>query len=210
MSCLLGEGFYVALAVGAVACGSDHAPTAPTITDFGQAVPHGDRVDVSGRIIDFSSAVAVSGAAIVFARLFQDPSDGYRSTADASGIYRLTVASGDYLVYVDGVRAAGFRVHTTPFRGDVLVRPGNCVAFYGIVTEARTRRPLGGVEVSLLRSVATSDASGWYRLDLGCGHQFGGTVFMTFRRDGYRDYVIGGRSEGFQAAMRFDAAMQPN
>lgn len=201
----------IALAVSSAACGSADVTTSPEAV--GSAVPLGNRVEVAGRVIDFSTNAGVPGATVSLARYLQAPADGYRASTDPSGAYRTTVPSGDYWVYVNdaAIPATVFALYESPFRGDMLVNAAGCSARYGLVTESRTRRPIGNVTVSLIGYQAVTDASGWYRLDMGCLSSYGGgTVFIGFSRAGYADRaVIAGRREALRGLARIDATLQP-
>jgi hypothetical protein len=129
-------------------CSTQQTPTTPSVG-----------VRVSGRVLDFTTGLGVSGATVVF---------GNTAVTNAGGSYAIIVPAGSYEPLVDGVWMGQARVRDSIYRGDLLVRSGLCVSRYGTLTDARTQRPVVDATVSLAGQSVRSGFDGWYRIDLGC------------------------------------------
>jgi hypothetical protein len=178
--------------------------------DERQAVtgPSSGRVSIRGRVVDFGTQAAVSGAVVQFARELSP--DDSRATTDSSGSYVLTVPSaGFFTVSVDGSFVGSGRVTGAAYRGDLFVAGGTCISRYGSLADARTLRPVGGATVRLGLATTTSGADGWYRIDLGCpAMNFpGGTTLMYVTHPNYapREQVVG---RGVQGVRRIDLDLE--
>jgi hypothetical protein len=191
-----------ALAVSAAAlssgCGGDSGPAGPS--------PPQGPFAVAGRVISFTSGAALSGATVSY-----EPEAGGAAmvgAADASGSYTLSIpTAGTYVVRVGGALAGTVIVGPTPFRGDLLIDQTTCRTRYGEVLDARTLRPVAGATVALPGATTTTDASGWYRLDLGCDPSPSfSTTFIDVRHPSYADFtqVVG---RGVSAVLRLDVAL---
>jgi len=98
-----------------------------------------------------------------------------------------------YSISVDGaVVGRGLVTGRPTYRGDLLVHGGTCISRYGALTDAGTLRPVAGATISLGRST-TSEADGWYRIDLGCPeiNRGGNTTFMTVEHPRYVSRSVG-------------------
>jgi len=179
-----------------------------TVGCHGLQMPSGPSSNgVSGRVIDFASGVGVSGASVVF---------GERTAiTDASGRYTFDyLASGQYEPRVDGVWMGQSRLTAPGYRGDLLVRPGTCVARYGTLADGGTQRPVAGATVGViapgLNVNTVSGPDGWYRIDLGCpanGLVGFNTTIISVSHPNYLDPVeIVGR--GLAGATRFDLDLE--
>jgi hypothetical protein len=153
--------------------------------------------------LDFWTSLGVSGANVVFG----DTS----AVSDVGGSYVLVVpTTGPYEPRVDGVLMGYSRVTGSTYRGDFLVRPGDCVTRYGTLADARTRRPVFGATVSLGGQTVMSEPGGWYRIDLGCPANgwFGfNTTFIYISHPNYvnLEQVVG---RGVRGTMRLDFELQ--
>jgi hypothetical protein len=180
-------------------CGESQTPTGPS---DGGVNPDGS-VRVSGRVLDFATGLGVSGANVVFGDT--------TAVSRAGGSYVLVVPStGPYQPRVDGVLMGNSRVTGSTYRGDFLVRPGDCVTRYGTIADVQTRRPVFGATVSLSGQTFTSEPDGWYRIDLGCPANgwFGfNTTFIYISHPSYvnLEQVMG---RGVMGTMRYDFEMQ--
>lgn len=185
-----------ALATG---CGGDSGPAGPS--------PAQGPFAVGGRVISFTSGAALSGATVSY-----EPEAGGAATvatADATGTYTLSMpTAGTFVVRVGGGLAGTVIVGPTPFRGDLLIDQTTCRTRYGEVVDARTLRPVTGATVTLPGATATTDASGWYRLDLGCDPSPSfSTTFIDVRHPSYQDFtqVVG---RGVSSVLRLDVALR--
>jgi carboxypeptidase family protein len=185
-----------AVVVLTVGCDRQQTPSGPS------------SVGVSGRVIDFSSGVGVSGASVVFGET--------TAMTDANGKYTIDhLASGQYEPRVDGAWMGQSRVTGPGYRGDLLVRPGTCVSRYGTLADARTRRPVAGAIVGFvgpgLNARTVSGLDGWYRIDLGCpanGLVGFNTTALSVSHPNYVDpFQPVGRGVG--GATRLDLDLEP-
>ena len=188
--------FLTIASCAALACGCVKA-------DLATAPTGGGRVLVIGRLMDFVRDVPVAGAPVAYG--------SFGTFTDPSGVYRLEIPGGDYDIFADGTPLGPLRPIDPVFRGDLYVRGGACTAAYGLVVERWSRRPIGGVKIALVGFETLSDASGWYRLNLGCNVSYGtGTIFASFTRAGYADHAIpAGRRESLRGLRRLDVELEP-
>jgi hypothetical protein len=168
-------------------------------------------VPVSGRVLEFAANTPVPNATVVFS--------GPTTTTTVTrtdGSYTLVIPRiGIFNLLVDGRPIGSTRVTGSEYRGDLLVNPGICVARYGTVTDAQTRRPLSDASIYLLGRIATTGADGWYRLDFGCPTDtlFPGVVGgnTTFYYVGHPKYspVQQGAGRGVARVRREDFELHP-
>jgi hypothetical protein len=202
--------FVVAVIVVHLAAGCATSPTEPT-----------GSLRVSGLVLAVTAYTGVPGATVIF-----DPSETFngsirvpssaatRGVTDDNGFYTLAVSAiGDYRTWVDDEFVGMSQVTGSSYRGDFFVRGGTtCVARYGTITDADTRKPVSGATVSITLSTATamSGSDGWYRIDLGCPANglFGfNTTFLSIKHPGYADFsrIIG---RGVSGVLRLDCELQ--
>lgn len=196
------------LAAFAVAGGCDSTPTGPErMVQVSTSAPRSGLVEITGRVIDYRTGSAMSGAVVSFRRFISDETVG-EATADATGTYRVELAADTYLVHINGEGATALAVSGTAMRGDVIAGAAGCSALYGFVGDSRSSGPLSGVQVSALGLETTTNAEGWYLLDWGCESDGGfGTSIATFTLAGYERTTVPigrGRPNG---ALRVDAGM---
>lgn len=187
----------VGLAVGLSAC---HSPATPT-----QPQPTGPLI-MQGTVTTYST-----GQPVAFAPVTYESIDGASESSTATegvGHYALQLrTAGSYVVRVDGVLAGSVFVSERPARGDLLIDDAGCRSRYGLVSDARTLRPVSSAAVSLPGGVTTTDSGGWYRIDLGCEPLFNSsTSFLAVRHPSYQDFeqVVG---RGVSGVLRLDAVM---
>jgi len=208
----------VIAALTSLAVGCHGGPTGPT----------GPTVDVriSGRVLDSATGAGIPNTTVAFGAFPLPDSPNVPLTAvtdtavtDTTGYYSLIVPSlGRFAAIVDGRLAGDARVTGFAYRGDFLVYPRLCVARYGTVSDARTRRPIAGALVQVLGQRVVSEIDGWYRLDLGCPtasgpFQVAGTIgsnttFLNVSHPEY-DAVSAIQGRGISGAVRSDYELQP-
>jgi hypothetical protein len=191
----------VSVATVFAACGTD-TPTAPT-TQMGFAI--------AGHVTDNRGSVPRSYAAVGLT--FGDQ----RVTTDSSGNYTLTVTPGDYTVRVDGESSAeAVHVRNATTKGDLVVgNVGGCGLRYGQITDAETGDPIAAayVDVTFADSdrtgtPAVSDATGWYRIDGGCGAcGLCPRTTVVVSQLGYAN-AVADVGNAFRDAHRWDVALQ--
>jgi hypothetical protein len=187
-----------AFALLAGAC--DESPFGPSETD----------VRFSGLVLDYLAETPVPGAVVRFAEdPFTPQAPFVETTAAGDGRYVLTVPrTGVFTVLIDGLIAGTARVNGGGYRGDLFRRSGNCISRYGLIIDAVTLRPVRGATVTLVNRM-TTDADGWYRLDLGCPEVVfpGGTTVLTVTHPNYenRSVVVG---RGVAGVLRLDVDLQ--
>ena len=125
-----------------------------------------------------------------------------------TGSYTLSIAPGFYLATV-GADGFGQVQIFGASEGNVLVNAGTCVSRYGYVVDLLTGDPIAGARVTLSGNVISTDAAGWYRVDLGCpANRLIGfnTTFMVVSHPGYQDggQVVG---RGVFGTSRLDIAL---
>ena len=196
----------ILLGLMASGCGGTSTPTEPFREIIGVANARAGLVARSGRVLDFATGAAIPGARVVF-RPFND-GDGHATVADAEGVYRLDVPPAEYLVYVDDDFATAIVARMPSARGHVYAGAEGCSAIYGLVGDPRSGAGIQGVTVQSGSVTTTTGADGWYRLDYGCGVDFGfGTMVATFSKPGH-DAVTRVVGRGVpQGARRIDVGM---
>jgi hypothetical protein len=173
-------------------------PTGPTRGSF----------SISGRVIDFRTQTPLAGGRVEIS-LDVAAAALAGTTTDASGAYSLTVpSSAMYFASVNGAVVGEARVNRPSYPGDLLVNGGNCVSRYGTLTDVRTTAPVAGATVTVAGGTATSDANGWYRIDLGCPGSTGfNTTFLYVTHPKYvpNQRVVG---RGVQGVWRLDLELE--
>jgi hypothetical protein len=176
-------------------------------------------VRVNGIVIDYTTGLAVPGATVTFDNSFSVPPETPRTVAavavgDAMGAYTASVPVGYYSTYVDGQWVGVLHLTSSPFRGDLFGHWGNCVARYGLITDAQTHRPIAGAAVSISGTVSGTTVTGidgWYRLEFGC--PAGGSIgFNTTGLNAtHPNYATGSASvgRGISGVGRIDVELQP-
>lgn len=204
-------GLPVILCVFVSACAGSPAPTQPSgQTPAGVSGPREGFVSQTGFVLDFRTYAPLAGARVIFGSFTTGGSE-YAAVADGSGIYRIEVPPGDYLVRIDGVTVTGLKATASSTRAHLFAGAEGCSALYGVVDGVRSGTPLEGVVVTSGGSTrATTAADGWYRLDFGCGVNLGfNTMYAYFTHPGYQNgsHVVGrGAPRG---ARRIDMVLQP-
>jgi hypothetical protein len=171
------------------ACDTPIPPTSP-----GYAVRRSDSpVSVSGHALDYGTNVGVSDVTVALGAL--DFSGRFVAQAatvtGATGSYTLAIRPGTYLAQV-GDRFGSIHVMDAVSRGDFLVNSGSCVSRYGMIADMLTGRAVAGARVLLAGRTVSSDADGWYRVDLGCPANglFGfNTTLMYVSHPTYSDWT---------------------
>ena len=197
---------WVCSTIAFAGCTSEQ-PLEPTF--LGAAVPSGSSkplqtIAVSGRVLDWRTGAGVQNVAVEMG--------GVRTVSGAGGLYTIMLPSpGAYDPIVGGLSTGVSHVPGPSYRGDFLTNSGNCVSRYGTIANARTGRPIAGATVSLASQQTTTDADGWYRIDLGCpanGLPGFNTTFMTIEKAGYVKYSqIADR--GVYLSVRIDIELLP-
>jgi hypothetical protein len=194
------------LAVGTTACDT---PMQPTSAGFAVRRP-GDGISVSGRALDYSANIGVPNVAVAVGNYdFSGRFVAQVSTVtDAAGSYTLSIAAGTYLTRV-GDGFGSIEVIGMTRRSDFFVNVGTCVGRYGTITDMLSGRPVSGARVELIGITVSSDADGWYRVDLGCpanGIIGFNTTFMHVVHADYGDVsrVVG---RGVSGVERFDVSL---
>jgi hypothetical protein len=152
--------------------------------------PNSDgQVRVTGTILDFQTGAPVGAARVAI--------DGATVTADSSGVYSLTVPSGEQQVSIDGESIGTITMKDPTYRGDLYAHVTGCIARYGTVVDSQTRRPVSNAVVSINgQLVVATDGTGWFRENLGCpGTQCVGfnTTLLSITHPNYvtGSFVIG-------------------
>ncbi len=191
------------VAVATAACGGQ-IPTGPS-----DPAPPAGPFTTRGTVRDF-----LTGTPRGLARLqFTADSSGSVTTAvaGAAGTYEITLpAAGSYTVMQDDVYAGTLQVTGPAYVGDLLIDTGTCTSRYGVLTDARTARPVSGATVALPQRSVTSGADGSYRIDLGCEPSLSfSTTFITATHPAYRErqQVVG---RGVHNVVRLDLVLEPN
>jgi hypothetical protein len=212
-------------AVSIFASCSDRTPTAPTAV-APPPIPPIPAIRVSGRVVDYRSGQPVAGTAITWRERSSSSSAPHTVTADAAGRFEIALPIADTFSIEIKREAAPFATIDNPvlqsgivrvpgkrLESDFLVNPGPCAARYGYVFDAVTRQPIAGARVSRA-GTASTDANGYYRIDIGCEPRNWGigtttisvshTAYQgTFEFDGRREHTS---SSGLR---RIDFALQP-
>ena len=175
-------------------------------------------VTVSGRVLEFSTNAGVPGAVVSFGTIENGPFAAVATaTSNAAGSYTLSVPTiaqtpglQPWYVQVDGASIGLARLAVPVYRGDLFVRPGTCVARYGIVADGQTLRPIAGATVKLSVGSDVTAIDGWYRIDFGCPANSlvgSNTTFMNITHPDYLDgsQVVG---RGVYSVERIDVWLQ--
>jgi hypothetical protein len=161
----------------------------------------------SGRVLDYVTQTPLSGRLVTYRR----SGTGGDAPTDANGAYTLTVpGTGLYEVRIDGVYTGGTHVNGTAHRGDFFIdTTTSCISRYGVTLDSESLRPVTGAVVTLWGRSVTTNAEGWYRIDLGCATSAlsGGTTIIVARHSGYQDAraVVG---RGVAGVQRVDLSME--
>lgn len=161
----------------------------------------------NGRVLDYVTQTPLPGRLVTYRR----SGTGGDAPTDANGAYTLTVpGTGLYEVRIDGAYTGWTHVNGTAHRGDFFIdTTTSCVSRYGVTLDSESLRPVAGAVVSLWGSSVTTNAEGWYRIDLGCATFAlpGGTTVMGARHSGYHDAraVVG---RGVAGVQRVDLSME--
>jgi hypothetical protein len=214
-------------AVILVSCGESSTPTTPTPSSSATAVAAAVRV--SGRVLDYASGKSIPGYTVQW----RTGSNSHllvhagqlTTVTDAAGRFDLYLpVTDDFTPLSDTLLfenpqhelSGSIRIPSKSIETDLLVNPGGCNVRYGYVYDAVTRQPIAGARV-VRRNAASTDANGFYRLEIVCdapaGQSFGiGTTTLGVSHPAYRGTsVIDGRSEwtGLPGINRVDFALQP-
>jgi hypothetical protein len=167
-------------------------------------------VSVRGRIVDFSTQAAVAAAVVEFQTIaLTSLTEPARATTDSTGAFVLTLPdAGPFVAVVDASPVGVAFISAPIYRGDFFVNGGDCVSRYGILADARTRKPIAGATVTVLARTAISGADGWYRVDLGCSGSTGfNTTFLYVVHPDYtpRQQGVG---RGVQGVWRLDLDLE--
>ena len=203
-----------------LAC-SDRTPTAPTTVAPGSP----PSIRISGQIIDYATGRSVAGTTVMWRAPSGSQLDfsSINSVSDASGHFEvdLPVKDGytpltDVVVFESPLSSGAVRIPVKHFETDVLVNGGPCAARYGYVFDSITRQPIAGARVQRA-GTATTDANGYYRIDIGCephdAFYWGiGTTTISVSHPAYTGtFALDGRREptSFSGIRRVDFALQP-
>jgi hypothetical protein len=214
---------FIFLAAALSACSRESAPTAPTTST--PASPASVRV--SGRVVDYATGQSVPGYTVrwwtgsnshLMLRFGQ-----LASVTDATGRFTVDVPVTDdftpltdTLLFDIPMASGGIRIPAKSIETDLIVNPGTCAARYGYVFDAVTRQPIFGARVARA-GTATTDANGYYRIDIGCeprdAFYWGiGTTTIGASHPAYQGtFEFDGRREGtsYSGIRRVDFALQP-
>ncbi len=186
-----------------IAC-TGRSPTGPT-----DLPPQVGPASIRGTVRDFTTGVPRGLAQIEFT---SDAGAGVVSavTSDSGGYGVIVPATGSFTVRLHDIYVGTLQVTGPSYVGDLLVDSGSCTSRYGVLTDARTSRPVVGASVSLPARTVTSGADGSYRIDLGCEPSLSfSTTFITASHPGYqlRQQVVG---RGVHNVVRLDLVLEPN
>jgi hypothetical protein len=171
--------FIIALELVSGACGS--SPSAPTATS----------PSVVGRVFDYQTNAAVSGATVAFGNY--DFSGRVvvtaQSTTSQDGSYQIpSLGATRYLVSIDNASGGLALVRSGLNRIDLFVRPHGCIGVYGSIADGSTGLRLAGAAVLLVGVSTNSGSDGTYRLDLGCrAGLWSNSICLKVTRTGYQD-----------------------
>jgi hypothetical protein len=201
-----------------MAC-SQASPTAPT----SPAAPSGPAsIRLSGRLVDYSSGRGLAATTINWGSFNGDGAGTSTvSVTDAGGRFDVFLPAAARYTYSlpSGNTSLGSGVLRVPWKrqeGDLLANGGPCAARYGYVFDAVTREPIAGARV-LRAGTAFTDATGYYRIDIGCEPHDAlywgiGTTTISASHPAYAGAAeLDGRREStsFSGVRRVDFALQP-
>ena len=163
-----------------------------------------------GQLFDFQTAVVVPNAAIDMSDLNSGMPIIPPVITDSNGLFATTATRlGRFSIRVDGAPAGIASAHGIQNRGDFYITRRPCIARYGVVSDARTLRPVPGAMVILNTGSARTGADGWYRIDFGCS---GGSIGFNagHMRVSHPRYTPGDFPVGpVRGVERFDIDLQP-
>jgi hypothetical protein len=184
-------------------------------------------VRVAGRVVDYATGMGVAGQGI---RWWTGSNSHLiirfgtlNSVTDSTGRFEIDVPVteeftplADTLLFDIPDTFGSVRIPAKSLETNIIVNPGRCNVRYGYVYDAVTRQPIAGARVSR-RNTATTDANGFYRLEVVCDappdQSFGiGTTTIGASHPAYQGtYEFDGRSEwtGRPGIRRVDFALQP-
>ena len=202
---MLARTFLATLLTTVVSSCGDSSPTRPT-----EANENGV-VFVAGSVRDLRTNAVIGGARVSVGAAFDAAAAPVATATTApDGTYTLTVPPGEYRVSIDDESTGIVRLRIPVYRGDFFARTTGCIARYGTVVDQQSRRFIAGATVSVGGGTATTDASGWFAVFLGCGGQpcIGfNTTFATISHPDYKTAeVIAGRGVCF--AQRVDYELE--
>jgi hypothetical protein len=205
------------MALAATACG-DSTPVSPT-----PIVPTASpAVRIAGRLVDYQTGQGAGGTSISWRPISGGATIAV--TTDAAGRFDVELPASESLArfafqiqtgpinFLSGtVRVPGKRLET-----EIFVNSGQCAGRYGYVFDAVTRQPIAGARVVRAGSAIT-DATGYYRIDIGCEPHDGlywgiGTTTISVTHPSYQGtFELDGRREGtsYSGVTRNDFVMQP-
>ena len=136
--------------------------------------------------------------------------------ADATGAFQvaLPVAERFSLQFSSPGQSGLLIVPGKQLDTTLLVNPGTCAARYGTVIDAVTRQPIAGAIVARA-GTAVTDASGYYRIDIGCDPRADwgfGTTIVSVQHPAYQGtFELDGRREATSVSgiRRVDFALKP-
>lgn len=181
---------------------------------------------ISGRLIDYQTGLSATGATTLSWRALipGTQTSSMTVTTDANGRFDITVPTDQtlgefFFQYQTGpinFQSGTVRAPSKHLDTDLLVNSGPCAARYGYVFDATTRLPLAGARVQRA-GTATTDANGYYRIDIGCeprGYEYWGigTTTISASHPSYQGVaLIDGRREStsYSGIRRVDFALQP-
>jgi hypothetical protein len=214
-------------AIASFSCG-DSAPTIPTPV----APAPTPVIRLSGTVVDYRTSQPVADVPMTW-RGRSDTSSGFltpvQAVSDASGRFEIVLPVADSFSFelmlkepfTDGpsirrlsesgtVRVPGKRLDT-----NLLFNAGPCSMRYGYVFDALTREPIAGARVARA-GTATTDANGYYQIDIGCdprARDWGiGTTIIGVQHPAYQSASeLDGRREftGYAGIRRVDFALRP-
>jgi hypothetical protein len=217
----------LAVAAALSSCGEDATQTSPTAPT--PQTPTPASVRVAGRVVDDTTGMGVAGQAIRWgtgsnSHLIIRPGT-LNSVTDSSGRFEIDVpvtedftplGDTDTLLFEIPDTFGSVRLPAKSVETTIIVNPGSCNVRYGYVYDVVTRKPIAGARVSR-RNSATTDANGFYRLEVVCNappdQYFGiGTTTLSASHPAYQGtYVLDGRTEwtGRPGIWRVDFALRP-
>ena len=168
-------------------------------------------ISFRGHVFDFATSIAVPNAAIDMHDLNSGMPIIPSVITDANGLFATTSTRfGFFSIRVDGTPIGVASAHGIQNRGDFYITRRPCISRYGVVSDARTLRPVPGATVMLNTGSARTGPDGWYRIDFGCsGGSIGfttGHMRVTHPRYAQGQFPVG---PGLRGVERFDVDLQP-
>lgn len=215
---------FLAAALMSISCSKTPSPTTPTAVE----PPSAPAIRLSGRTIDYRSGHSVAGVSITWRERGSNSSPvPVTVTSDAAGRFEVALPIADtfsfeitrdpapFATFDNPVLQSGIvRVPGKRLESDLLINSGSCAARYGYVFDAVIRQPIAGARVSRVGGTASTDANGYYRIDIGCEPRTwgGGTTTISVSHTGHQStFEFDGRSENTSSSgiRRVDFALQP-